>query len=545
MSAGASPPTSETRAPAGWVNHALKSWAAKNPGVDLDWVGARFDDLLKTIDHRPSQSELDEILVQAEKEAEARLSRSRARDSGPALFVEVGQTLRHYLAFETEWAYDVAALWVMMAACSAALAVVFYLVFTEKQGKGKTTALGLLSKLTGGLNASDVSPAALVYWLKENPCGAVCIDEFDVPRDAERDSALAAVVRTGYQVDGSYDRWDPRAGKLDSSPTFGAKALGYRGKADEATEDRVFVLPLRASTPGRDGARLVVRNYRPRVEELCSRLKTWGRLAVASVDEQDWEGDTWLEKIEAVVGKENIGANRETQLTDVCLRVSRVVGVDLTDSLREAFGVRREVASANLSVDVEEAREVLASFTVNTLTKDAAFVVVRQREFLDKLNAVRKEKGLRAITDGARIRNDLGVRPTWLTHPKNKCTWNVPMKEWAAFVGVDARTGRAANPPDPPNPTVIDEKVSQVSQVSQPLPASAPEALLAVSTVFQRADGEPQIWSDLRSGLEEKTGFSDGELDRVVGSLLFRGRLECVGEGVFRWRQGGKPGAPR
>ncbi len=472
------PAVRDPRATRPYAFDLLSSWSKKTPDP-AHWLGRALDrlsDLMRAFEGSPGVSDYDRWIDQVERELQTELQATGVEiGDGPILLQEVRDTLRHYIALETDWAYDIAALWVMMASCIHAISVVFYIIFSESKGKGKTTALLLLSKLTGGLNASDISPAALVHWLKGHPRGTVCIDEFDVPRDSDRDSALAAIVRTGYQADGSYVRWDAKGRKQDSCPTFGAKALGFRGKADDATEDRVFILPLRAAVPGRDGARLVVRNYQPRLGDLTARLRAWGERAATRLSDEDWESDAWLGKIEAVIGPEFVGANRETQLTDVCLRVCRIVGIDLTDSLRAAFGIRREIASANAPLDLEDAREVLATFEVNTLTKDAPFVIVRQKEFLDRLNARRVDAGLRRITDGAKIRNDLGIRPTWLTHPRNKCTWNIPVKEWATLVGRDVRTLGEANPTNLPNPSVTDEEVSRVSKVRLPLPAPEPE----------------------------------------------------------------------
>lgn len=434
--------------------------------------------------------------------------------NGPSLFREVGDVLRHYVALDEGWEYDVASLWVLMAVSSGALSAVFSVVCSERQGKGKTTALRLLSKLTGTLNASDISPAALVHWLKDHRNGAVCIDEFDVTRDAERDSALAAVVRTGYTRDGSYERWDPMARRADSCPTFGAKALGYRGKVDDATEDRVFILPLRPSVPGRNGARLVTRNNRLQLGSLPERLRKWGEIAAAQPQLEDSESDAWLSKIEAVIGKDNIGANRETQLADVGLRVCQLGGVDLAVSLQAAFGIRREVASANISTELEEAREVLALFETNALTKDASFIVVRQREFMERLNAQRSERGLRPLRDGAKLRTDRGIRPTWLTHPRNKVTWNIPVKEWASVIGSSTLTQGEPNPPNPPNPTVTDEKVRSVSQVGQPSPeeSGSPEQV-AQRLGWLRSQGydeqDPRV-TFLRSRLSETVPITTG-----------------------------------
>jgi hypothetical protein len=387
---------------------------------------------------------------------------------GPILFERVRTTIGKHIRFAEEWALDLTALWVMMSYIASVLPSVFYIFLSATKGKAKTVTLDLLSSLTGALNASDISVAALVHWLNEHPYGAVAIDEMDVVRDAERDSAIAAICRNGYTPGKPYLRWDPTARRMDSCGTYGAKALGYRDKVDDGLEDRGFAV-VTGSVPGREGAALVVRNFRPDVGNLPNQLKEWSQSPrIGEAIRAEMTSDFWLEKVEEVVGPENIGANRETQLTMVALAACRAACIDLTDSLQAALGLRRAVAAANTSEDLEEARDVLEEMVsrVSTLTREADVYVVRQRDVACALNARRKERGLRSLTSKqiARIRNDLGIRPTWLTHPKNKATWNIPVKEWEGLLGRGV-----TNSPNLPNPSVTGERVSQVSQVRLPL----------------------------------------------------------------------------
>lgn len=385
---------------------------------------------------------------------------------GPELFEKVRAATETYVRFGESWALDIYALSVLQAYVARDLEAVFYVLFSETKGRGKTIALDLWSELTGGLNASDISAAALVHYLSENPNGAVAVDEADVRRDAERDAAIAAILRNGYTRGKPYLRWDPTTRQLDPCETYGAKAIGFRDKVDDALEDRGFILPTGTVT-GREGARFVLRNLRRETGDLPKQLAAWGRSphrreAIAA----EMSGDLFVRMVEQVVGAESIGANRETQLTAIALAVCRGACIDLTDSIRSAFDVRREVATANVDVDLDEAREILEEMGARAglLTRETPLRVIRQSDFARALNARRDERGLRAITSTelARLRNDLGIRPRWLTHPKNKCTWNIPAQEW------DGLLGRVvANLPNPPNPTVKDGEVSQVRQVNQ------------------------------------------------------------------------------
>ena len=406
---------------------------------------------------------------------------------GPPLFEDVRVALETYIRFGEPWVADICALWVLQAKIARYLPSVFYVYFAGSKGKGKTTALDVLAALTGGLNASDISPAAVVHYLYEHPYAPIFIDEADVRRDPDRDSALAAICRNGYTPGKPYLRWDPKNRAIDECPTYGAKALGYRSKADDGLEDRGFTLPL-GEARGKEGADLVLRNFLRDLGDLPKRLDTWaasfaGVPSDARLDvvlRAEAQKESWSQKIAEVVGLQGIGANRETQLTGIALAVCRAAQIDLKDSLRAAFGLRREVAAANVNEDVEEARDVLEAMVsrVGTLTKEAPFYTIRQKDFSDTLNARRKEKHLRPLTSGriARLRNDLGIRATWLTHPFNRTTWNIPVKEWEALLGHGV-----PNAPNAPNALGIDEDVSLVSLVSQGAhePGPDPEDLFA------------------------------------------------------------------
>jgi hypothetical protein len=426
---------------------------------------------------------------------------------GPLLFERVRETIARHVRFSVEWALDLATLWVLQAYIAPSLPSVFYLFFSASKGKAKTTALDLLCALTGGLNASDVSVAALVHWLDENPGRAVCIDEMDVRRDPDRDSALAAICRNGNTPDKPYQRWDPTARRLDRCPTYGAKALGFRSKVDDALEDRGFTLPT-AEVRGRAGAELVRQNLARDVGDLPVLLKRWAAglntgpsdFRIGVVINEEMKRDTWFQKVEDVVGTENFGANRETQLTMVALAVCRAACIDLTSSLQAAFGLRREVAAANTDEELGEAREVVEEIlgSTGTLTKDAQFCSIRQSEFRDRLNARRKERGLsRPLTPSqvASLRNDLGVKATWLSHPKNKTTWNIPVGELPAVLGRGVPI-----PPNQPNPVPLDGGVSRVSEVRLPLPKrDSSEAQPSVDEIRQRLR-----WLESR-------GYKDGD----------------------------------
>lgn len=413
---------------------------------------------------------------------------------GPLLFERVHETIARHVRFSEEWALELATLWVLEAYLAPSLPSVFYLFFSASKGKAKTTALDLLCALTGGLNASDISVAAVVHWLDENPGRAVCIDEMDVKRDAERDSAIAAICRNGYTPGKPYYRWDPTARRLDECPTYCAKALGFRSKVDDALEDRGFTLPT-AEVRGRAGAELVRQNFARDVAGLPALLDRWAAglnagpsdVQMRVVIREEMGRDTWIAKVEEVVGTGSLGANRETQLTMVALAVCRAACVDLTSSLQAAFGLRREVAAANTDEELEEAREALDEIlgSTGTLTKDAQVYSIRQSEFRDRLNARRKERGLpRPLTPSqvASLRNDLGVKPTWLSHPKNKTTWNIPVGELPAVLGRGV-----PNPLNQPNPVALDGGVSWVSKVRSPLPEPASsEAQPSADEIRQR-----------------------------------------------------------
>ena len=375
---------------------------------------------------------------------------------GATLFAEVRGMLKTYLYWPQPWCYDLGALWVMQAYIADLLPSVFYVMFSATKGCGKTASLDVLAGLTRALNASNISVAALVHSLKASPTRPVCIDEFDVARDAERDSALASIARDGYTPDKPYLRWDATRKSMDECPTYGAKAFGFRGAVDDALEDRGFTLPL-PTTPlrGREGAGFVLRNYHRIFGDLPLRLGKW---ATARTMEglEDREEEDWHARVEAVVGA-GYGANRGTQLSGIVLAVADAVGVDADESLRAALGLKREVAEANIDRDVDEAREVLEELIgrTETLTKEADFFVIKQKTFADDINGRRKLRGDRSLTSKqlAKLRNELGIDQAWLTHPHHVVCWNIPKKEWGS-----KHTQRVAPMPPQPPPHGEDDR---------------------------------------------------------------------------------------
>jgi hypothetical protein len=402
---------------------------------------------------------------------------------GPLLFEEVRGVIEDHYCFPkgSEWAYDIAALWVMQVYVSAGLNSVFYLLLAGSKGDGKTSLIDLLCFLSGAINAADISVAALVHALEETPDRAVALDEFGVLRDAEKDSAMTAIARNGYTRGKPYIRFNVKTGQNDECPTFGAKVFGFRGAVDPALEDRGFPLPC-VKYVGPGGFRYVQANDGPTVGDLPRRLGSWAsdqRTSYPTIRE-GFKSPRWEETVRKVLA-DKIGANRESQLTSVALQVSRLCCIDVGDSLKAALGLRAETSAANFSTSLAEAFEILSSLsTLSTpLSKEAQFYIVAQREFTAAVNAKRRERHERALSSSelAALRRDLGILDTWLTRPQNKTTWNIPAKEWARLTqGSDSTkppspSAKAAPNPQPnqpnlANPVVKDEEVRQVSQVS-------------------------------------------------------------------------------
>ena len=445
--------------------------------------------------------------------------------TSPLLFEDVRRNLVSHYRFPagSEWAYDLAALWVMQVYVSDGLSAVFYLLLGGSKGDGKTTLLDLLSLLAGAINASDISVAALVHALSETPDRAVTLDEFDAVRDSERDSALSAIVRNGYVRGKSYIRHNVKTHANEECPTFGAKAIGFRGAVDSALEDRGFPLPCTKYT-GPGGFDYVQANDGPSVGNLPARLREWAgamretrRLVRAEFKESKWES-----KVREVVGN-RIGANRDSQLASVALQVCRFCCIDLTDSLKAALGLRTETATANTSVSLEEAQEILNGLTqpADSSLKVSEFYVVRQRDFANAVNAKRRERRERPLTSGqiAAIRRDLGVLDSWLSHPQNKTTWNLPSREWDARSKSDDPSAKPnpsgamydegsqgeANPPNLPNLSDTDGGVSRVRPVR--LGAPGPD-------LSDPLCGGPALASRLASAAESRraarSGFNQG-----------------------------------
>ena len=538
-----------------WLVRTAASFAAHTPGITVEGLidkvrteaGGVIDDLI--VHDREILDACTSALDKYGKHSPSSPQVAAEGTDGPTLYAEVKTTLRTYLHWPADWCYDLGTLWVMQARIADRLPSVFYLFFSSSKGRGKTTALDLLAALTRGLNASNISVAALVHWLEEHPCGAVLVDEYDVARDAERDSALASIARDGYTPGKPYLRWDPIHREMDECPTYGAKAFGFRGSVDDALEDRGFAMPLpTVALRGREGAKLVARNMSRSVDDLPVRLRAWGARVGKEWSSPDCEDEEWLGKVEAVVG-ESYGANRETQLSMVVLSVADAVGVDVSDALRAALGLRREVASANIDLGIEEGREVIEEIIARTgtLTKEAEFYVVRQKDFAAAINSRRKERRERPLTSSqvAKLRNDLGIEVAWLTHPKNCVTWNLPAKEWMLSRG-------EANPPNPPNPQVKDDRVSQVSQVRHPPPDVPHDPVVNVTGGVANPPNPPNLhgvngWvsqvSQVSQGAPERDpedllGPGPTMADRALANARREGSLAPDPPSRRRWRSG-------
>jgi hypothetical protein len=451
---------------------------------------------------------------------------------GPALFGEVKTILHHYLHWPPEWCYDLGALWVIQAYLANSLQSVFYLHFSATKGRGKTTALDLLADLTSGLNASNVSVAALVHWLGEHPCGAVLVDEFDVARNAEADPALASIARDGYTRGKPYLRWDPTRKIMDECPTYGAKAFGFRGSVDDALEDRGFTLPLPSvALRGKEGAKLVARNMSRSVGNLPARLRTWSNRTGKGWEPPDFETEEWLAKLEAVVG-ESYGANRETQLSMVVLSVADAAGVDVSDPLRAALGLKREVAEANVSEDLEEGQAILSEMfaRTGTLTGEAEYYVVKQADFFRELNARRKERGLRPLDPGKRaaLREDLGIDKAWMPRVNGFPTWKIPKKEWDAHGSQNrgkGTPGREDTPPPPPTPPHGDPDRGRMGRMGR---GGVPEPPLAPSGPVPE---------------EDLLGPGPTRADRALANARREGSLATpLEKGQPAWKAGTSPG---
>lgn len=360
---------------------------------------------------------------------------------GPKLFEEVRAFLKERWYSEDEWTYDLCALWVLQAYIASALPCVFYLILAGDRGGGKSTLLSVLAELTGGIHASDISVAALVHMLGESNCRPLLMDEYGEKRDAERDSALAAIVRDGYAPGACYVRYEPKGRTLENIGTYSAKAISVRDAVDDALADRGFAIPCRSSATGLAGFNYVQAVHLVRVHDLPKRLLKWSGDVVRSRERiREWAGEeAWVGHVSGVVG-DKLGANRATQLANVALMVCRCACIDLTDSLKEALGFRAVMEAANEDVELDHLREAMETIGIHHVSIDGGppYWMVVQADLMRAVNSRRKQEGFHPLRGKAvaRIRRSLGVLDKWMVTVRGKPRWNIPEDEWVRILGL-------------------------------------------------------------------------------------------------------------
>src|SRR5208283_727753 len=259
------------------------------------------------------------------------------------------------------------------------------------------------------------------------------IDEFDTRRSGDREEAIYAILRSGYQADAPMYCRSSKDGKNVEFDVFGPKMVSYRGTLrDTALQGRGFHLPA-AKPKGPEGWMYVLRNTWPELTDLTARLQKWGADAMTAYPPDQLKAIAYSDEFKAKVEKAvpELGANRESEIAMVALLVAEMAGIDVATELRAASEVRAiAVADAEDSALEDLAAAIVSVLGLVQKALDAKVDTVRikQKAVKDALNTARKSRGERTVGNAefSKLRDALGIENEWLaTLSGHALVWNV------------------------------------------------------------------------------------------------------------------------
>jgi hypothetical protein len=459
------------------------AWARSDPTIDLIQVYRMLRD-------RESPEWFDHLLAIDEDDGLGAWGRR--------LFREVRRTIERYYFMAEQWHYVVATLFVLQAHVATRLRRVFYLFPAGNFGTGKTEFESRMAELTGGVVLIDFSPAYLARTLKK---GATAIfDEWGDSGNPEQESSKSALLRVGYKSDAkAYGRIDGKTGQPVEFQVYGPKMVAYRGGLDDALQSRGFPIPT-VKPKGESGWQYVIDNMYPEMGDLPQRLASWGAAVCAAYPDERLKEIVFSEpfRVKVKASVEELGANRDSELTATALLVAEMAGVNVVAELQTASVAKNAAvvdASSDELADLAAAILAVARFGQRALDAKPGEVRLRQKTVKDTLNERLRRRGDRPISDRLfkTRRRAIGIEDAWLrTRSGNALTWVVPtafLEQLAADYPADrgegdgsvasdgsvSPQGRGTDPSYPSYPT------------GGPLPTAAPAV---AATAFAQAELE-------------------------------------------------------
>jgi len=369
---------------------------------------------------------------QPEKPVEA--TEEECKILGRELFPILKTTITNHFYFEENWHPVIVTLFAFEAKCALLLPVVFYLYFGGSMGSGKTNLLDLLRLLVRGVTCENVSMRALAEAMRTAP--AVLMDEIDVQRGKEITEVRNSMMRQGYKKTAApYRRYDVATQSVVDIPIYGPKAGTFRGVLkDDALLDRGFTIPtMKAIEKFKEHSfDYVLRNFWPEFGNLPDGLDEWGRLASSAFTEARLKELAWSREFREKVKKATIemGANRESELVSIALLVAEMAGVDIINELHQACDMKAKTAESNADI-LEVLTDVVVELCNNYLrmNDNCDKIRLRQTDIKRAVNIKREMDGEHnPISDLTLkvLRDEVGVKRSWLTKSGNAMFWNLP-----------------------------------------------------------------------------------------------------------------------
>jgi hypothetical protein len=351
---------------------------------------------------------------------------------GRRLFREVRRTIERYYFMAEPWHYVVATLFVLQAHVATRLRRVFYLFPAGNFGTGKTEFESRMAELTGGVVLIDFSPAYLARTLKR---GATAIfDEWGDSGNPEQESSKSALLRVGYKSEAkAYGRIDGKTGQPVEFQVYGPKMVAYRGGLDDALQSRGFPIPT-VKPKGENGWHFVIDNMYPEMGDLPQRLTNWGAAVCGAYSDKRLKEIVFSEpfRLKVKASVEELGANRDSELTATALLVAEMAGVNVVAELQTASVAKNAAvmdASGDELADLAAAILSVARSGQRALDAKPGQVRLRQKTVKDTLNERLRRQGDRPISDRQfkTQRRAIGIEDAWLrTRSGNALTWVVP-----------------------------------------------------------------------------------------------------------------------
>ncbi len=422
--------------------------AARDRGVAEDLVGAFLADL-------------------------AEWSKPTETDDGQKVFEAVKKTLKAHVYFESDWAYDIAALYVLQAELAEDLPAVFYIFAGGQFGAGKTRIINVLKDLTGGAVFENVSVAALAHGIKR--AVPVYLDEVDIPRGKEYDEVRDALLRQGYRADAApYVRHDPKAGVNVPIPVYSPKGATYRSALDPALESRGFLLPA-VRAEGEVGYDFVLKGLWPETAQTRKEVEAWGKTVTVPSERlrEIASSDEFRAKVHGILGS-GMGANRDSELVTIALLVCEVSGVQVDSSIRAALDHKAALSGTLEANEVAELLDALRHYYPERVVDVGGEKVLRvsQADVKATINLARRDRRELPMSDRrmALVRREAGIKDRWLRSYHGARVWLVPVNWCAENLGASEVVAENAQPVSPSESNAhiesYGENGSNVSHVS-------------------------------------------------------------------------------